>query len=437
MSVEYLGKVNGVITVEKLKELTGVTQGTNTISGDITFLKFSVDGRELLVADRCIAVSITWNHINSKEIVFGKNIDINNINYNCRIITGSTADPSIPDNSEWKKLIVDLVPNDDDSHWKGFNTICQETHYKSSDWATVRGAALVDTASYLLKSSVSPNSGWRPVLEKVDSFRIDGVSEDLNNITSFRQFNYTITNLNGGNFNLTEKVDGKIIRTLNDQSNGEFTFNVEDFDSLIYGNHTIEIIVDDPTAIGNAMAISKFNKVKSPINPIPTNSNLKQVMLHNKELEKEISYQNFRLGEKLKENGIEVAENESLSSIISKVEIGKRWAEGSFTYAGNLSEAISSITVGYGAQLDFTPSKIFLEFSASKFYVKDSSTSAECVGVNYIFYNTFKTDLYAIYSNYRYPFTGTISNITGSNFALTFSRSVSVQNVTLKWYAFE
>lgn len=317
MSVEYLGKVNNIVTVEKLKELTGITQGTfNT--GDITFLKFSVDGEELFIADRGIAHTISWDHLNQKSCVSGKSIIIDDVTYKCRLVSGGNGDASIVDESEWKRFIVDLVPNDSDSHWKGFNTICQETYYNSTSIFVNRGNSTVENSSTNDKTSLSPNGVWRPVLERLDSFEVFGINEDLGEINILNDFKYTVTNKNGGNFNLTEKVDGQVIRTLNNQSNGEFTFNVENFDSLSYGKHTIEIIADDPTSAGNITVTSKFNKIKSPIQPIPTNSNLKQVMLHNKELEKEISYQNFRLSEKLKEKGIEVDENESLSSLIGK-----------------------------------------------------------------------------------------------------------------------
>lgn len=317
MSVEYLGKVNNIVTVEKLKELTGMSIG-NYDTGDITWLKFSDNGKELLIASKNIANDMSWNNIDSVNCVFGKLVNINNINYTCRLISGGDGNTNSINYSEWKKFIVDLAPNDSDSNWNGISTYCQETFYNDPVSCVVAGRYSVDSIGRQIKTGYNTSLGWRPILERIDSFEIIGISENFGEITSFNQVKYTVTNLNGGNFNLTEKVDGQVIRTLNNQSNGEFTFNIENFDSLVYGNHAIEIIADDPTATGNVVVTSKFNKIKNPVQPIPTNSNLKQVMLHNKELEKEISYQNFRLTEKLKEKGVEVADSESLSSLISK-----------------------------------------------------------------------------------------------------------------------
>lgn len=321
MSVEYLGKVNNIVTVEKLKELTGVTQGTFD-TGDITFLKFNYDGKELLVADRVMAKSITWKHLDEKGVVFGKPININGIKYKCRFLTGGNGNPDMQDNSEWKLLIVDLVPNSSDSNWSNMYTICNSFHYSYSDQLVYRGYSKVDGIASFTSTDTATIRGWRPVLEKMDDIEITGINSDLGEIHLFSGLKYAVANTYGTSFNLTEKFDGQVVRTLNNQVSGtEFTFNIENFDSLPYGNHTIEIIADDLTASGNVVVTSKFNKIKNPVQPMPTNSNLKQVMLHNKELEKEISYQNFRLGEKLKGGGIEVVGNESLSKLIDEIEL--------------------------------------------------------------------------------------------------------------------
>lgn len=319
MSVEYLGKVNNIVTVEKLKELTGMTVG-NYNSGDITFLKFNDNGKELLIADRCIANSTSWNVLDGCGVVSGKVISVNESKYICRLITGGDGNASSEDNSEWKRLIVDIVPNTSDSNWKNMNTICQETYYGNSSQCIIRGGYTSVSSGGPVSKTANPNDvGWRPVFEKYENISITGINDDLGEISSFNGLRYNIVNNYNTNFNLTEKVDGQVIRNLNNQSNGEFTFNIENFDSLAYGSHTIEIIADDPTASGNVTVTSKFNKIKSPVQPIPTNSNLKQVMLHNKEIEKEISYQKYILVDKLKSKYINVSTEEPLSTIIQKI----------------------------------------------------------------------------------------------------------------------
>lgn len=380
MSVEYLGKVNNIVTVEKLRELTGITAGTDVVIGDISWLSFDYNGKNLLVADRSIVRSIKWDIINNNGFVLGKNIYINNQIYNCRLITGGNGDSSKEDVSEWKMLIVNLVPDDNVSNWSSSKTICQESSYGDASRCINRGYTKVDGINTYPKASYEEYAGWRPVLEKIDMCEITGVNFDMGEMVTFNRFKYNATNEAGATFNLTEKVDGKIIRTLNSQTSGEFTFNIESFDSLPYGNHTIEIIADDPTATGNSIVTSKFNKIKPPVQQIPTNSNLKQVMLHNKELEKEISYQNFRLSEKLKDNGVEVADVESLSSLISKTSnIGLNFTKqsGVVSAGGNqtINIDISPVDLSKSicwCQLKYNPSNQ----TAARYFISKFKTSS-------------------------------------------------------------
>lgn len=318
MSVEYLGKVNNIVTIEKLKELTGITQGINTVTGDINFLKFNDNGKIIYVSANVILTNVNWNYLDSCGIVSGKETSINGTKYICRLISGSNGNSGASDDSEWKRLIVDLVPDKSDSNW-GNVTLCKETYYSSTTYAITRGGATVNTLDYCDKSSTSTSRGFRPVFEIVDIIDFTGIAPNLGNISTFNGFSYNANSLNGGNFNLVEKIDGKIIRTLNNQTGGEFSFRLDSFDSLLYGNHTIEIVATDITTNKDTVVTSKFNKVKSPVQPIPTNSNLKQVMLHNKELEKEISYQNFRLKNKFDESGVPVGGNGSLSNLVDSV----------------------------------------------------------------------------------------------------------------------
>lgn len=319
MSVEYLGKVNNIITAENLKSAIGMNQGTNIVTGDISFLKFNDNGKIIYVASSVISTNITWNYLESLGMITGKDISVNDKRYICRLISGSNGNSGVTDDSEWKRLIIDLVPNKTDSNW-GNVTLCKESYYYSSTtYAITRGGATVDTLDYCDKSSSSAFRGFRPVFEISDIVDFIGVAPNLGNISTFNGFSYNANSLNGGNFNLVEKINEKVIRTLNNQPGGDFVFRIDNFDLLPYGNHTIEIVATDITTNKDTVVTSKFNKVKSPVQPIPTNSNLKQIMLHNKELEKEISYQNFRLRNKFDESGTPVGGNGSLSNLVDTV----------------------------------------------------------------------------------------------------------------------
>ena len=74
----YYGKYQGIITPNALITLAGITEGTtkndanNDPNANITWLKFSHNYKTLFVADRTIRHSISWNHLDSKGLVFGK-----------------------------------------------------------------------------------------------------------------------------------------------------------------------------------------------------------------------------------------------------------------------------------------------------------------------------------------------------------------------------
>lgn len=132
-------------------------------------------------------------------------------------------------------------------------------------------------------------------------------------------FSYSINVDNGVNYKILEKINNGVTNEITKTNNSENVFNIGSWDTMRYGiyNISIDVMIDD---IFKCNLSHKFEKSKLPVQEISTDSNLNQVMLQNEELEKEISYQNFRLIEKLKEKGIEVVENESLSSLITKVE---------------------------------------------------------------------------------------------------------------------
>lgn len=131
-------------------------------------------------------------------------------------------------------------------------------------------------------------------------------------------FHYSINVADGVNYKIFEKINNETIKEIIKNNPSENVFDIDSWDTMKYGiyNISIDIMIDD---ILKCNLSHNLEKLKSPVQLIPTNSNLKQVMLHNKELEKEISYQNFRLSEKLKEKGVEVGETHKMSSLIDKI----------------------------------------------------------------------------------------------------------------------
>lgn len=326
MSVQYLGKANNIVTVEKLRELAGLTEGVNSITGDITWLKFNDNGKILFVSSEVIITNISWNQLNLKEVLSGKEIFIDGSKCICRSITGGNGNSESIKNSEWNRIIVNLTPDNNDSNWMGVYTICQETILNSTQHYSSRGGYnSVDYYAGMYKTDISNNYGFRPVLEVIDPIEFSDISSDFGYIEKFDGFKYTINTLRNTNFNVIEKLDGKVINNLNNQVSGtEFIFNIEKFDFLDYGNHNIEIIADDTNSIFDTTFTSKFNKIKNPIGRLALDSNLKQAVEHSLELNKEIDYQKKRLYEKFDGLDIEVNENDSLSKLVDNVQLDVR-----------------------------------------------------------------------------------------------------------------
>ncbi len=157
------------------------------------------DGKTLLVCDRNIVRSLSWNHLNGAGFIFGKEIELGGQRYKCRVLTGGAADRG--DNyaggqlpNEWDRYVmngVDVgephfayaplpVPEDYPStsiasdqatwarvhnqawNWISMYTWCQET---SGSSRVLRGCYGARRWVSNPPSSTSTYLGWRPALE--------------------------------------------------------------------------------------------------------------------------------------------------------------------------------------------------------------------------------------------------------------------------------
>jgi hypothetical protein len=188
----YYGKYQGIITPNELISLAGITEGTtkndayNNPNADITWLKFSHNYKTLFVADRTIHYGISWNHLDSKGVVFGKVVDIDGQKYLLRLLQGANVNPASASggansNDEWDSLIAQFTPNTEDSHWGrasvdninisgGAYTLCQETSGSSITIPLRRGSGTLSEFSIVDYGLYNKDYAWqffgyRPVLE--------------------------------------------------------------------------------------------------------------------------------------------------------------------------------------------------------------------------------------------------------------------------------
>lgn len=197
----YYGKYKGLATPNELISLAGITQGVtkndayNNPDEDITWLKFSHNYKTLFVADRTISRSVSWNHLDSKGLVFGKVVDIDGKKYLLRLLQGANVNPAnvgggANSNDEWDSLIVQFTPDTADSHWGvsdsintagGSYTICQETS-NAVENCRVRGYNAVTSGFSVNKLASITTMGYRPVLEVLysdDKFITDRTLQDV------------------------------------------------------------------------------------------------------------------------------------------------------------------------------------------------------------------------------------------------------------------
>lgn len=190
-------------TYANLSSLCGISSGTLHNEGQ-GWLRFEMDGKELIVSKKTIRHSISWDQINNAGCVFGaKIVTIQGQQYKVRLLTGADHNPTqLPSpgygyflegshNSEWSRLFYPLITDDAylndqytgpkdprytnldlgmlyvDASTNGTYSWCQETHQENASYRVIRGLYGV---SHLLRdtsSGTSAHYGWRPVLERL------------------------------------------------------------------------------------------------------------------------------------------------------------------------------------------------------------------------------------------------------------------------------
>ena len=200
----YFGVVpaSELITGSALTSRVGVTEGTAQHS-NTPWHKFSWKGKVLFIAQKTIRHSISWDHLNSKNLIYGgKTIEINGVKYKVRLVKGALTDPSKYSDSdlgakgsEWNRLVAPLSVQRKNNSWSytaymesdlqdwgtyisdseltvrtadGRFTWCQEVGGDGSANRVFRGYLGVSYSGTRTSSDTNSNNGWRPVLEVVE-----------------------------------------------------------------------------------------------------------------------------------------------------------------------------------------------------------------------------------------------------------------------------
>ena len=271
----------------------------------LQWVKIKDGDKTLLICDRVILVSVSWDDLNGQGYVTGKTITIDGTKYKCRLLTGGSNRRNndwyaggTPTNNEWDRFITreevitglpapvssDLDTNlnttDHNSthnqlwHWVGVYSWCQETWAENASHRAYRGyysARFWDNNS---SGTRRVNVGFRPVLEVLNTDPL--ISDSDRNLGDKNQdftIEYTVNDSDSGDvLTATESIDGRTTKSFAPTRNFKKTITVN-VRELSLGPHTVKVVVTDGQG-GTATRTWTFNRVNSAPTISGTDTNL-------------------------------------------------------------------------------------------------------------------------------------------------------------------
>lgn len=271
----------------------------------LQWVKIKDGDKTLLICDRVILVSVSWDDLNGQGYVTGKTITIDGTKYKCRLLTGGSNRRNndwyaggTPTNNEWDRFITreevitglpapvssDLDTNlnttDHNSthnqlwHWVGVYSWCQETWAENASTRAIRGYG--SARYWYLNSSGHRNVdiGFRPVLEVLNTDPL--ISDSDRNLGDKNQdftIEYTVNDSDSGDvLTATESIDGRTTKSFAPTRNFKNTITVN-VRELSLGPHTVKVVVTDGQG-GTATRTWTFNRVNSAPTISGTDTNL-------------------------------------------------------------------------------------------------------------------------------------------------------------------
>ena len=133
---------------------------------ELTWLKLG----NIWVCDRNILAGVSWDTLNAKGYVFGKEVTIDGHQYKLRCLTGSDGSKESYGegcDNEWDKLMDEY--NEDNSllHYDKMYTICQETDRDYSGYRSIRGYNSARYSSGDFATHTGAIVAFRPALEEL------------------------------------------------------------------------------------------------------------------------------------------------------------------------------------------------------------------------------------------------------------------------------
>ena len=271
----------------------------------LQWVKIKDGDKTLLICDRVILVSVSWDDLNGQGYVTGKTITIDGTKYKCRLLTGGSNRRNndwyaggTPTNNEWDRFITreevitglpapvssDLDTNlnttDHNSahnqlwHWVGVYSWCQETWAENASSRAFRGYYSARHWSYYYATSRFAYVGFRPVLEVLNTDPLISDSDrDLGDKNSNFTITYTVDDSDSGDvLTATESIDGQTTKSFAPTRNSVNTITVP-VDELSLGSHTVKVVVTDGQG-GTATRTWTFTRTNAAPTISGTDTNL-------------------------------------------------------------------------------------------------------------------------------------------------------------------
>lgn len=271
----------------------------------LQWVKIKDGDKTLLICDRVILVSVSWDDLNGQGYVTGKTITIDGTKYKCRLLAGGSNRRNndwyaggTPTNNEWDRFITreevitglpapvssDLDTNlnttDHNSahnqlwHWVGVYSWCQETWAENASYRAHRGYNSARRWDFSDATYQSASVGFRPVLEVLNTDPLISDSDrDLGDKNSNFTITYTVDDSDSGDvLTATESIDGQTTKSFAPTRNSVNTITVP-VDELSLGSHTVKVVVTDGQG-GTATRTWTFTRTNAAPTISGTDTNL-------------------------------------------------------------------------------------------------------------------------------------------------------------------
>ena len=271
----------------------------------LQWVKIKDGDKTLLICDRVILVSVSWDDLNGQGYVTGKTITIDGTKYKCRLLAGGSNRRNndwyaggTPTNNEWDRFITreevitglpapvssDLDTNlnttDHNSahnqlwHWVGVYSWCQETWAENASSRAYRGYSSARLWYCYIATYQNALVGFRPVLEVLNTDPLISDSDrDLGDKNSNFTITYTVDDSDSGDvLTATESIDGQTTKSFAPTRNSVNTITVP-VDELSLGSHTVKVVVTDGQG-GTATRTWTFTRTNAAPTISGTDTNL-------------------------------------------------------------------------------------------------------------------------------------------------------------------